>query len=261
MIMMHSTMKRQIALLISIIGCVLLVNINTSIASPIIGSNENYEYLLGGSDLSKFSIGAYARERNLKVRPTPTYGMVDYKMKMEKVMGFVGYDIVRWGTLYGIFSSTDTRLDSGENIPFRHEMFNGEETEYGAGFLINLIDHDIADPTLIEDRIRITAGIEYTSCSTYWNLASAEVRWKELYASMRISLINQVQGWKEYWPHAIAIYGGPAYCSIDSSSLDSGGDAGFIAGVEIYYSERISFDFGCEQLDAMGYNVGFTLKF
>ncbi len=259
--MMHSIMNRPTTIIFCIAVCLLMGKASTVVASPIIGSNENYEFLLGGSDLSKFSIGAYARERNLKVRPAPTAGMVDYSMKMQKILGFIGYDIVRWGTIYGIFGSTDTRLDSGENIPFRHEMYNGGESEYGAGFLINLIDHDIADSTLMEDRIRVTAGVEYTSCSTFWNLAGAEVRWKELYASLRVSLINQLHGYKEFWPNAISVYAGPAYSAIDSSSLDAGGDAGFIGGMEIYYSDRVSFDIGVEQLDAMGYNLGFTIKF
>ena len=39
------------------------------------------------------------------------------------------------------------------------------------------------------------------------------------------------------------------------------GTVGFIGGMEIYYSDRVSLDIGVEQLDAMGYNLGFTLKF
>lgn len=258
---MQPTMKRLITFSFCVVVCVLMLRTTSVIASPIVGSNDNYEFLMGGADLSKFSIGAYVREQNLKVRPSPSAGMVDYSMKMKKIMGYVGYDILRWGTIYGIMGTTDTRLDSGTNIPYRHESYNGSESEYGLGFVVNLIDHDIADPTLIEDRIRVTAGVEYTKSSMYWNLAHEQVDWDEIYASARVSLINQLHGYKEMWPLAIGLYAGPIYATIISSSLNGSRDVGFIGGMEIYYSDRITFDIGVENLDDMGYNIGFTLKF
>ena len=34
--------------------------------------------------------------------------------------------------------------------------------EYGFGLYLDILDHDIKDPNLMEDKIRINAGIEYT---------------------------------------------------------------------------------------------------
>ncbi len=237
----------------------LLVSLLPSVtAGPISGSNENYDYLLGGNDLSKFSIGVYSKKRVVRIGAEP--GFTEYDMTMKKTSAYLGYDVLRWATIYAAGGVVDTRFDTGAYAPYP-QNYNGAEVELGAGVQLNLIDHDIADPSLIEDRIRVNANLEYTSCKSTWEYATlATVEWEELYVSLTVSIVNQIHGHRQYWPNSIAFFAGPIYSHIESSSLEHDGDGGFMAGMSIVYSENVTFDFGFERLESEGYVAGVNIR-
>ena len=242
-------MKKLKTTYICLIFAIIFAAVPVVTAGPISGSNENYDYLLGGTDFSKFSMGFYAKERSVLVG----MGYNDIHMDMKKLTGYVGYDVFRWATLYMIGGTTETRLGS---------TYNGGEGETGFGLMLNLIDHDIADPSLHEDRIRINAGVEYTSSKTDSPVFRRSIRWDEVYAELTLSLINQIHGNKLYWPNALAFYGGPIYSHIVSSTLEhAGGQAGFSIGATIMYSENVTFNVGIESLEEHGFVLGGDIRF
>lgn len=252
-------MKKHKTSIIWIIFALLVSSLPTVIANPVSGSNDNYDYLLGGTDFSKFSLGLYSKKRVVLIKASPN--LSEYEMSMKKTSAYIGYDALRWATAYITFGNTDTRLDTGYYPLGYHQTFNGAEGEAGCGVVLNLIDHDIADPTLIEDRIRVNANIEYTGSKAYWKYASKTVKWSELYASLTMSLINQIHGSKEFWPHALAFYGGPVYSRIISADLKHDGEWGFTGGFSIMYSENVTINLGYEQLEGKGYTAGANIRF
>lgn len=249
-------------LIISSYAGILLLASGLSVvsAAPITGSNDNYDYLLGGEDLGKFSAGFYARDRSYTVNADPNG--TQYKMQMQKMTAYVGYDVRRWMTVYGKAGGTDTKFDTGGYYPYGFfQGYNGTKPEYGFGVLLNLIDFDMADPTLMEDRLRITASAEYTMGGTEWAYASRNINWNEIYAALTFSLVNQIEGNKLYWPMAISLYAGPVFAQVISSSFDSNGSAGFNLGFEVMLTDKLTIDLGIEQIEAADMVLGFNLKF
>jgi opacity protein-like surface antigen len=254
----YPTMKKHTITFTCLLFALLVSLLPSVTAGPISGSNENYDYLMGGSDFSKFSIGVYSKKRALLVGAEP--GFTEYEMTMKKTTAHIGYDILRWATVYALGGVADTRLDTGYYPAGYHQDYNGDEVELGAGVMFNLIDHDIADPSLIEDRIRVNASFEYTSCKSTWRYATATVDWTELFASLTVSIVNQIHGNRQYWPNSIGFFAGPIFSHIESSSLEHDGDSGFMAGMSIVYSENLTFDFGFERLESEGYVVGVNIR-
>jgi hypothetical protein len=252
-------MKKPKATYLFIVLDMIAMCASTVNAGPITGSNENYDYLLGGTDFSKFCMGVYMRERTYRVGWDPS--LTQYAMDMKKTSGYIGYDVFRWATLYLIAGNTDTRLSANHRIYGNSQQYNGAEKETGYGLQINLIDHDIADPSLEEDRIRVNIGAEYTRSKTDHPYSGSSVRWEEVYTSLTVSLINQIHGTKLYWPNAIAIYGGPIWGHIVSTSIDHSGEAGVTFGATIMYSENVTFDLGFESLEKEHFIAGVNVRF
>lgn len=252
-------MKKTKTTYICLIFAIIFTAIPVITAGPIGGSNENYDYLMGGTDFSKFSMGFYSKERNVLVG-LPEYGGALRSMEMKKMSGYVGYDVFRWATLYMVGGTTDTKFVRVTG-PYSPVEYNGAEGETGFGLQFNLVDHDIADPSLHEDRIRINAGIEYTRSKADWAFRDRPTRWDEIYASMTFSLINQIHGTKLYWPNAIAFFGGPIYSHIESSSLEHDGETGFNIGLAVMYSENVTFNFALESLEKDGFVIGGDIRF
>ncbi|OVE75213.1 hypothetical protein BVX97_05220 [bacterium E08(2017)] len=248
-------------------ACLFLTVILTPILSfaigPVSGSNDAYEYLFGGSDLSKVSAGFYTKQRVVEVSAAGMSGIkTPYEMTLKKTGGYVGYDIARWATLYGTVAMTDTKLSVASfDYPGFFEEFNGGDNEIGIGIAMNLLDHDIADPTLAEDKIRINAILEYTKSESDWLYANDVIRWDELYGSLVFSLVNEIHGAKNMWVHAIAFYAGPCFSQIRSSSIDHDGDYGYVGGFTVYFSQTLSFDVGYERLAEGGYSFGANVRF
>lgn len=240
-------MKKRAFLTSVVILFLLAGNLSPLLAVPIGSSNAGREYLLAAEPLGKWSCGVYSKARKRDV----TTGGLSLPMKSRKTMGYVGYDFKRWFTTYATAGSSETMIGGSG--------YADGESEYGVGMLFNILDHEILDPTLFEDKIRINAGWQYTSSGTKY--AGATRKWHELFASLTVSLVNDVEGSKFYLPNSIAIFAGPIYSDIQSSSIDEKDAFGLITGLEVFYSEKISIDWAIERFESSAYTVGINIRF
>jgi len=212
---------------------VLLVCVSTPPAAlAVFLGNSDYgkEYLVGVEDLSKWTTGLYYENIT---RDVYYQFATASKMEINRTMLYLGYDFIPWMTTYVTAGSCATEIDNVE--PYR------DDTVYGFGMHFNLLDHDILDPTLFENAIRINAAWEYTMNNA--DIPNAG-NWRELQLSLTFSLINDIEGNSLYLPKAIAIYAKPIMSDIQVGDMNEEEKVGFGAGLEVFYSERISFHFG-----------------
>ena len=233
-----------IALLVAFFSTAFLTH-----AAPIGTSNNSYNYLLGANNLEKFSGGIYAKERNKKI----SVQGLDMKLKSRKVMTYLGYDVHRAITAFAMLGSTDQRIEPSTT-------YGSKETEWGGGLTFHLMDHDLADAGLLENRIRLNLGIEYTRSQMDWAFAE-EAKWDELFSSLTVSIVNDIEGSKQYFPNSIALYLGAIYSDMESTSFKGSGEAGFTMGFQFFMTEKTSVEFGFENLDSRGYVVGMNFGF
>lgn len=199
-----------------------------ALAAPRMGEALGSSYLLTAKNLTGWHAGAYYRMHEFDAR----FKNRDREIELEKIMAFAGYDVLPWITAYGLIgqASPEVENDSGDN---------DSATEFGAGVLVNLLDHDILDNLSLETRIRIQGQIQFT-------LAQPEVEgedfdYNELYGSLTLSVLNEMVGNKRYWPEAISLFAGPCFTRIDGDHFDQiPGEIGLIAGSDVLVSRRLA---------------------
>jgi len=200
-----------------------------STAKAVFLGNSDFgkEYLLGVEDLSKWCGGIYVESMNRKVG----YNGLSQTMELDRSMLYVGYNFMPWITTYITAGSGPVSLT---NDP---DPFDGD-TSMGVGMHFNLLDHDIMDPTLFENSIRINGRCEYTFNSID-GLGIGE--WQEIQISLTLSIINDLNANILYLPKAIGLFAGPVFSDILFGDIDEETKTGAFAGMEVYYSERVSF--------------------
>lgn len=217
-------------------------------AVPIGDSNLGRKYLVTAEDLGNWCCGLYSSSRDRDVQS----GGKTLPMKSHTMAGYVGYSYKPWFITYVVIGNSKTKIG-----------FSGHpnsESEYGFGMLFNILDHDILDPTLFEDRIRINAGWQYSASKTQWG-AGNKTKWRELSASLTVSIVNDIVGDKRYYPMSIALFAGPIYSDIMSSSIDEKEKFGFTAGLEVFYTQRVSFYCGIENFGDDAFMGGVNVRF
>ncbi len=221
-------------------------------AVPMGGSNRGLEHGVGTMDPKKWSLGVYATSRERDIN-----GQGFFNIKQRKTLAYLGYDWSlygwsRWFTTYLCVGSSETRVG---------RQFSDSDSEYGVGINLNLLDQEINDPTLFEDRLRLRGGCQLTRSSV--NGPQHRVGdWDEIFGHLTLSIVNDLEGSKLYLPNSIALYGGPIYSWIgNSSSFSNEGMFGYTAGMEIYYTESISLDVGIEAMDYTDITAGLHIRF
>jgi opacity protein-like surface antigen len=203
-------------------------------------------YLEGSSDLSRWSLGIYTDGRNRDVRID---NMV-YRLDMDQVMGYVGYDLASPVTLYFTGGS------SQYSIP--EPPVNSSAAVYGLGLKVNLLDHEIMDPTLFEDQLRLNLQVQYTMSSLEW--AGDTKDCAELSASLTLGLVNDIMGNALYAPNGIGIFAGVVYSSYLSGDVAEETQAGYTVGLEVYYTEKITLEIRMESFDDSKFLGGIHLR-
>lgn len=226
---------------------VLAGNFTCLLAVPIGNSNEGREYLVAAQDVSKWSCGVYSRTQKRDV----TSNRQQFSMELREVMAHVGYDFKRWFTTYAVAGQSQAEIGGGG--------YADAETELGVGMHFNILDLEILDPTLFEDKIRVNAGWQYSMSETEW--AGRQTNLRELSASLMLSIVNDIEGNKLFLPNSIAIFAGPIYSDIQSSSINEKNKLGFAAGMEVFLSEKISLKCAIERFDATAYSTGINVRF
>ena len=219
----------------------------TAQALPIGDSNEMLQFFAPASDLSRFSAGVTTRLREGDVTLDSGGTM---NLEAERVAGYIAYDLLRWLTVYGTIGSTDTTLGATST--------GDSETEWGGGVRVNLLNHDLEDPLLMENRILVYGTVEYTV--TEAQFSRQDVDYGDLEASLYVSIVNDIEGSKLYAPNAIGLFAGALYSQL-SGDLENEDDTGYSAGLAIYFSEKVAFEFAAEDVGDSGYSAALHVRF
>ncbi|OGV66263.1 MAG: hypothetical protein A2283_12090 [Lentisphaerae bacterium RIFOXYA12_FULL_48_11] len=240
--------KRFLIACLSVV--VILSNISQIIAAPVGRSNSGREYLAGTQDLSAWSAGLYFMSIDRDVE----FFLGSQSMKQDKVMGYVGYDVIPWITAYIVAGSTKTRIGWGGNA-------QDSDAEIGLGAMFNLLDTEIEDPTLLEDRLRINANIQYTKGSGTYADDVTGIDWYELSGSLTLSLVNDLTGDKFFAPSSIALFIGPAFSKLTSGDIEEEKPFGMTAGLDVFLNEKVSLEAAYTKYDRSTYSFGVNIHF
>ena len=218
-------------------------------AIPVGTSNLPREYVVGNNLPRIFSCGVYAAD----IQRDADIGSTTVPMEYSKGMAYVGVDVVRFATLYGAIGVNNTKVSQW--------MEDTDETalDYEGGLTLRFLDQEIMDPTLMENRLRICAGVSYSQ--TTFSLGGQSKDWGELQASVIVSIVNDLTGDRLFLPDSIAIYAGPLYSDIISNEIDESTQFGFAVGIQVFLDEHTSLDFGIRQFDSTGYAGGVHVRF
>lgn len=221
-------------------------------AGPRGGSNWGRDYVVASQGLDPWSAGLYYhnREREVQVQPS----RVPTLMKISEILVYAGFDLRPWWTVYASIGESKAKFGASE--------YDDGEMAYGFGTQFNLFDHEIEDPFLLEDRVRINAGGEYVLRETEsaWR---GNLEWQELTGYLTVSIVNDVQADKMYYPDSIAVFAGPMYSDIlgDDIKTPSSDSFGYMVGLEVFCTKRLSLHVSMEAFEENGYSAGVNLCF
>ena len=222
---------KKIILLVALI-MLTSVSLSRSMADPRGYPSNGKHYLESSSDLSNWGAGGYFESRDRDV-------IIDHDtllMGSSEIVGYVSYDVIRWISIYGLAGYA--QHDFGEE-----GFSSGNSGEYGFGAKFNFFNHEILDPLLLENRLAINGGLQYSASTADWNGEDAQIN--ELAASLTIGLINDIEGHKLFVPLAIGIFGGGIYSKL-FGDIEEAEALGATFGLDIYYSEKVTLEVRAE---------------
>jgi hypothetical protein len=152
--------------------------------------------------------------------------------------------------VYGIAGNNSTDIDGVSTT--------SSEGEFGVGIRCNLLSHELLDPLVEENWLRVNAGAQYSVTRGDWG--GEEQLWHELSGSLTLHILNEIDGNPLFNPVGIALFAGPAYSNYEGD-VDENSSVGFIGGIEIVYSERIFLSAGIEQFDGPGFLGSLHVRF
>jgi len=223
-----------------------LSNLSAAARNP---SNLSREYIVGTSDLSRWLCGVYGDqwERELRVADAGMAGTV----KSAKFMGYVGYDVLPWLNAYVAAGESELGMrGSGDGA-----------VAVGGGLQFSIIDVDIPDPGLMEDRLRLNASLEGTYTST--DFMDDSISWYEIYADLTVALVNDTFDATVVSLEGIALFTGPFYSTLISDDLEGSEkqQVGWAVGAEIFITKRVSLNARYLAADAAGFSAGINVRF
>ncbi len=197
---------------------------STGLAIPTSGESSGKYYLVAAEDLTHWHGGLYGRghERELKN---------DVTLDVNRLAAFLGYDVLRWATLYGLVGYSEMKLENDLS------WNSGDGAiEWGVGGWFNLIDHDAADFRDLCDRFRIQAALQYSL------IDNDHVNYGEFSGYLTFGIVNEIEGTKELWPDNIAVYAGPCVNIVHCDDYDQSRDdsLGLVIGLDAQVSRRVS---------------------
>jgi len=234
---------------ISTVLTVGIIFVQAGQAAPRTVGSGGRKYLKNVAAATRWTCGGYwdMAERDVEAEGIPA------RLKTSRGMAFVGYSPVDWATLY---------LTMGESFSDWNKFSAGNTESVGLGLQLNLLDHEVADPGLMEDRFLLNAAVEYlwTGADPQW---PDNLRWGELTASLTFSIVNDITGNALFTAKSIALYAGPVVSALVSGDLEGkdSTEAGVTAGMEVFLTERVSLNAQFTKMDYPGYGAGLTVRF
>ena len=197
---------------------------------PADGTLENYALI--ATDMSGLHGGVQARggERAMMLKNGPE-GSFD----LSRVDAYLGYDLVRWLTVYGFCGVGNVKSD---------DFFLEGDTKvaFGGGLWAALVDDDQLDIMSTFSRFRLNFGAEYSFTDSN-KLAANETE-----AFLTFELLNDTFLVHEMYPSSIGLFVGPVFSMLDFDGYEQdGGDRwGLTVGLEMTFSRRVYLNGGAD---------------
>ena len=225
--------------------------LNTKImASPIGNSNMGREYLVSSDPLDNWSIGIFGGSGKRGV-DLDKGGKSD--LDINRGMIYVGYDLFSWITPFLALGITDSDISAISSSD------SSTKFAYGAGLNFKLLSQEIMDPNLMIDLLRINADFYYNGSET--ESMGETITWGEFSGSLTFGLVNDTRANKSLFPESIGIYAGPIYSYYVSSGFDAKETVGLLAGLEMFFTKRTSFDISIQMFDETSVNGSLNIRF
>ena len=244
-------MKTSTLLVACLVMLLLSIGVTHVHALPRGYSNNGMDYIEGSSDLSHWSCGIYsdARDRDVDI------GGELLRLETDKIMGYVGYDLKRWMILYVTAGGSESTLLQPNSDIIEDES---GAVDLGLGLKFNILDHEIMDPTLFEDKIRIDAGVQYSLSTLEHDRVSED--YGEVSASLTLGIVNDVQGNILFLPNSIEIFGGGLFSAFPVGDIDVENEFGWTAGVDIFYTEKVTIEASVQGFDEATFSAAIHLR-
>jgi len=222
-------------------------------AAPRSGGNVGSDFLMGASDKSGWSCGIFyeGRDRHLEIGDNgPTR-----KVSTDIGAVYIGHTLVKWINVYAFAGML--YADNGTG-PLRE---SDDNFLYGGAVHMDFFLHEIQDPVLMENEIRLSgdAAIYVSEFEVFGESRD----FQEVKASLTAAIVNHLDGNKLFVPESIGIYGGPVYSQVFGGDLDDGPDdqVGLAAGLEVFHTKRVSYYAGIERFKDTGFTAGLNVRF
>ncbi len=198
---------------------------------PADGTIENYAII--ATDMSGLHGGIQGRtgERTLSRKNGGMEGTFD----VMRVDAYLGYDILRWLTVYGFVGVADLQSDDF--------FYDGDTTStYGGGLWAALVDDDQLDIMSTFSRFRLNAGVEYAFTDSNDLSAGA---WEGF---LTFELLNDTFLIHEMYPASIGLFAGPIYSTVDMEDFEQDDDDrwGLTVGLSLTFSRRVYLNGGVD---------------
>jgi len=243
-------MKKPTFVSLAVFAVAFIVAALSSHAMPISSSNMGIEYLVRGKDLSKLSLGLYGLQGEREI--TWNASGVTQTLESSKVLGYVGYDLLHWVTVYAVGGSTESKFGNADAAD--------AETEYGIGFRANILNHFIREPMLMEDVLRVNLSCQYTRSEA--DVGGADLDWEEISVAATVGIVNHSDNDKLFAPESISLYVGPLYSTFESDDFEAEDEIGAVAGMEIFFMmDTIILDLKVQHFEETSVGGGINFRF
>ncbi|HAS83020.1 MAG TPA: hypothetical protein DCS43_10205 [Verrucomicrobia bacterium] len=219
-------------------------------AIPVGRNNEAINYLFKDPVLTRVTAGLYTgqTEREVTLGDSPS---ITRTLSGNRTTGYLGLSVLSWLNVYGLV---------GQNTAEIEFMSEGDaEMALGFGVSVNLLNHFIREPIPMEDAFRLNLGAQYLSLES--DIGYDTLAWDEISASLTLSIVNHLDGNKNYRPESIALYIGPAFSTFRGDAISAETEGGVIGGVEIFITDSVSLDLGFEYFDTANLRAGVNVHF
>ena len=197
---------------------------------PADGTIENYAII--ATDMSGLHGGIQGRigERTLAMKNGP-----EATFDLNRVDAYLGYDLLRWLTVYGFVGVADAKCD---DFLLREDT----TTTYGGGIWAALIDDDQLDIMSTFSRFRFNFGAEYA----YTDSNDLSLGETELF--LTFELLNDTFLVHEMYPASIGVFAGPVFSALDADGYEQDDDDrwGLTVGISFTFSSRVYLNGGID---------------
>jgi len=198
------------------------------LAIPRAGEADGQTALISNNSLQGWVAGVYYRNQ-----PRRSYDVAGGKVDISHAAMFVGYDVCRWITLYGLCGGGMVK-GNALNVSGR---YNEGAMTYGGGAMFSFLQYDLASTLTTVQSFSVQGMVQYSMLCT-----SDFGKWNEATGNLTIGFINDVIGSKSLVPQRISLYAGPCFATpVHKKRALVGGDRfGTLVGAGLQFNARAS---------------------